>query len=216
MGRMYVRRPHFEALMTTCLLEMMTGMYVYLRWDLAQSPLQIQLRNIQSSKQSLLNITRSCIHRQQTMITQPDFPSQTLPTTSSKEVISPHVDSEIPLSPPSATPISTIDDAEIEGLSVYSLKIIAYTSIFLSIVACVAYAMWYLEDAVASFLLFGALTSFTNILWKLCGRRLFREWRHRRAVLDEEMSLMDQDEAFVEGGTAIEALDAGDTDDNVW
>jgi len=87
---------------------------------------------------------------------------------------------------------------------------------FLSIVACVAYAMWYLEDAVVSFLLFGVLTSFTNIMWKLCGRRLFRECRHRRAVSDEEMRLMDQDEAFVGGGTAIEALDAGDTDDDVW
>jgi len=150
------------------------------------------------------------------MTTQTHFPTRTLPTTSSKEDILPNVDSEIPLSPPSATQTSTIDDAEIEGLSIYSLKIILCSSIFLSIVACVAYAMWYLENAVASFLLFGALTSFTNILWKLCGRRLFREWRHRRAVLDEEMSLMDQDEAFVEGRTAIEALDAGDTDDDVW
>jgi len=150
------------------------------------------------------------------MTTQTHFPTRTLPTTSSKEVISPNFDSEIPLSPPSATPTSTIDDAEIEGLSIYSLKILLYTSIFLLIVACVAYAMWYLENAVASFLLFGVLTSFTNITWKLCGRRLFWEWRHRRAVLDEEMRLMDQDEAFVEGGTAIEALDAGDTDDDAW
>jgi len=150
------------------------------------------------------------------MTTQTHFPIQPLPTTSPKEVMSPTVESEIPLSPPSATPVSTIGDAEIEGLSIYSLKIILYTSIFLSIVACVAYAMWYLENAVASFLLFGALTLFTNILWKLCGRTLFREWRHRRAVLDEEMRLMDQDEVFVVGGTAIEALDAGDTDDDVW
>jgi len=150
------------------------------------------------------------------MTTQTHFPTRGLPTTSSKEVISPNVDSEIPLSPPSATPISTIDDAETEGLSIYSLKIVLYTSIFLSIVACVAYAMWYFKNAVASFLFFGILITFTNIMWKLCGRRLFREWRHRRAVLDEEMSLMDQNEAFVEGGTAIEALDAGDTDDDVW
>ena len=150
------------------------------------------------------------------MTTQTHFPTRTLPITSSKEVISPNVDSEIPISPPSATPISTTNDAEIEGVSVYSLKIKLYTSIFLSIVACVAYAMWYLENAVASFLLFGVLTSFTNIMWKLCGRRLFREWRHRRAVLDEEMRLMDQDEAFVGGGAACEALDAGDTDDDVW
>jgi len=150
------------------------------------------------------------------MTTQKHFPTRTLPTTSSKEIISPNVDSEIPLSPPSATPTSTIDDAEIEGLSIYSLKIVLCSSMFLSIVACVAYAMWYLEDAVVSFLLFGVLTSFTNIMWKLCGRRLFRECRHRRAVSDEEMRLMDQDEAFVGGGTAIEALDAGDTDDDVW
>jgi len=150
------------------------------------------------------------------MSTQTHFPTRTLPTTSPKEVISPDVDSEIPLSPPSATPISTIDDAETGGLSIYSFKIILYTSTFLSIVACVAYAMWYLEDAVASFLLFGVLTSFTNIMWKLCDRRLFREWRHRRAVLDEEMRLMDQNEAFVEEGAACEALDVGDTDDDVW
>jgi len=150
------------------------------------------------------------------MTTQTHFSTRTLPTASPKEVIPPNGDSEIPLSPPSATLISTTDDAETEGLSIYSLKIVLYTSIFLSIVACVAYAMWYLEDAVASFLLFGALTLFTNIMWKLCGRRLFREWRHRRAVLDDEMRLMDQDEVFVGGGAACEALDVGDTDDDVW
>jgi len=39
--------------MTTCLLEKMTGMYVYLRWNLARFPLQFVLRSVQSSYQHL-------------------------------------------------------------------------------------------------------------------------------------------------------------------
>lgn len=71
-----------------------------------------------------------------------------------------------------------------------SFEIIFCALVSLSIAAYVVYTMRHFDGAVTSLPTLGVTASFTNDLWKLYGQMMFREWRHWRAVLEEETTFM--------------------------
>jgi hypothetical protein len=122
-------------------------------------------------------------------------------------------------SPPSpgAAQLSTVDDTTAnEGFSAYLYQLMLYALASISVLAFIVFMMWYLDNAMISILLFGMLVLSTDILQKLFGRRLFREWRRSRVLADEEMRLMDQGETLVEFQNGYEAFDDDERHGDAW
>jgi hypothetical protein len=118
---------------------------------------------------------------------------------------------------PGASQLFTVDDTiENEGLSTYLYQLMLYALASISVLAFIVFMMWYLDNAMISILLFGMLVLSTDILQKLFGRRLFREWRRSRVLADEEMRLMDQGETLVEIQNGYEAFDVDERDGDAW